>query len=90
MRWLLLCIMLITPAYAQVSEEDKINALRRAFEDSNPAKPVKTEQVIPTTDPKEFNEIDRAVVLKPTVVVDICTRHHMHKVVRGKSWHCKR
>jgi hypothetical protein len=87
MKKLLLCVMLITPAYAQVSEEDKINALRRAYEDS--VKPAKTETIVPAN---ELNEIDRAADLKPkpAVVVDICTRHHMHKVVRGKSWHCKR
>ena len=88
MKKLLLCIMLITPAYAQVSEEDKINALKRAF--GIPV-PVKTETIIPVANPNELNEIDRAAVLKPkpAVIVDTCTRHHMHKVVRGNSWHCK-
>jgi hypothetical protein len=70
--------------YPVVTEEMKIQALKRAYGITD--KPV---VIVPT---KELNEIDRAAVLKPkpAVVVDVCTRHHMRKVVRGKSWRCRR
>ena len=104
MRYLVI-LTLISPVFAQgISEDLKVLMLKRAYELNNnsmvgatidlstvdPYKVVvRTETVTP---PGEYNELDKAVVLKPAVVkeTNVCTRHHMRKVVTRNSWHCKR
>jgi hypothetical protein len=59
----LLLLVLATPAFAQEpTEEQKINALKHAYELSSGAtdvRPVKTERIIPVAAPEEKNAIDK-------------------------------
>jgi hypothetical protein len=78
------------------SEEEKVAALKRAYELTEP-RAVKTDRIMPTVDPNEVNAIDRQATPRPAPrpvklaqATDICAHHHMHKVIRGSSWRCKR
>ena len=59
----LLLLVLAAPAFAQEpTEEQKINALKHAYELSSgatDARPVKTERIIPVAAPEEKNAIDK-------------------------------
>jgi hypothetical protein len=42
--------------------------------------------VIRLSDPKQKNELDRFADLND----DTCKRHGLHRVTRGRSWHCRK
>ena len=104
MRYLVF-LTLISPVFAQgIPDDVKILMLKHAYELNNnsmvgptidlslqdPYKlVVRTETITPVG---EYNKIDKAADLKPVVVkeANVCTRHHMRKVVTRNSWHCKR
>ena len=96
-------------------EAIKANALKRAYQLSGnsavswgmidvsgenlDANPVKTERIIPLTDPETLNAIDaRALKVTdqteaaPISRPDICRRHGLRKVTTegGRSWHCRK
>jgi hypothetical protein len=57
-------------------------------------KVVKTEVVVPDLPSLPFVVLDEEkldyVPKQRHVELDVCQRHKMHKVQRGRSWHCKR
>jgi hypothetical protein len=56
--------------------------------------PVKTESIVLARpdQPVEVKPVARKKTTKREVRHDVCTRHHMHKVVTrgGRSWRCRR
>jgi hypothetical protein len=95
----LLTLLAATAATAQQyipSEEEKVAALKRAYELTEP-RAIKTDRIMPTVDPNEVNAIDRQATptpqprpVKVAQATDVCTRHGLRKVVTGTSWRCKR
>jgi hypothetical protein len=86
----LLTLLASTAAAQQYipSEEEKVAALKRAFHVEPVApepKKIFTERIAP--DEPRPNPVKVAVVKASS---DICTRNHMHRVIRGNSWRCKR
>jgi hypothetical protein len=84
------------------SEAEKVAALKRAYE-INGNSMVGYNMMVDLTDPvmkgdKLAPDADPAggiwpkpkPVEKRAEVQDICTRHNMHKSIRGKSWRCVR
>jgi hypothetical protein len=64
---------------------------------------VKTDRIMPEARAEDKNELDEAADNVDRLQqkwlrlhgdrlaeADVCARHHMHKVVRGTSWRCKR
>ena len=93
----------------------KANALKRAYqlsgnsavswgmidvsEENLDANPVKTERIIPLTDPDTLNAIDaRALKVTeqaepvPVIHQDVCRRHGLRRVTTegGRSWRCRK
>ena len=111
----LMFLTIAAPALAQQIPDDaiKANALKRAYQLSGNsnwgmidvsgenlgANQVKTERIIPLTDPDTLNAID-ARALKVTEQTeaaqvsrpDVCRRHGLRKVTTegGRSWHCRK
>jgi len=83
---------------AQVDEETKVNALRRAYELNEPraVKTIPVEPPVVVVDPSEHNVLDqKADVNVPMVIrreTDTCTRVHRHKVFydNGRRWRCRK
>jgi len=82
------------------SEEEKVAALKRAYElngnsmvsgtmiDLTAPRVVKTDRIMPA--PPIVAAAPEPKPVKVAQAADVCARHHMHKVVRGNSWRCKR
>ena len=93
----------------------KANALKRAYQLSGnsavswgmidvsgenlDANPVRTERIVPLTDPDTLNAIDaRALKVTeqtepaPVIHQDVCRRHGLRRVTTegGKSWRCRK
>ena len=111
----LMFLITATPALAQQIPDDgiKASALKRAYQlggnsswgmidvsgENLGANPVKTERIIPLTDPDTLNAIDaRALKVTeqteaaPVIHQDICRRHGLRRVTTegGKSWRCRK
>jgi hypothetical protein len=82
------------------SEEAKIAALKLAYKINGNSmvghnemidltKPIPVNTVkIPTSE--VIKSIETSKPVQKAEVTDTCTRHGMHKVIRGSSWRCKK
>lgn len=70
-------------------EAEKAEALRQAYQLRDYVRIIPTTKVTPDPVPVAPPPPPPAPV-KQAEVQDTCTRHGMHKVVRGSSWRCRK
>jgi hypothetical protein len=103
MRTILALLLMTTAAIAQeVPEDVKKAALMRAYQangnsmvgwgsyDATQPITVKTEKITPPPAEGQVAEMTAMPPAPPAPVSDVCTRHGMHKVTTGRSWHCRK
>jgi len=71
-------------------EVEKTEALRQAYQLRDYVRIIPTTKVIPDPVPPVAAPPPAPVAAPVKEAQDICTRHGLHKVVRGSSWHCRK
>lgn len=69
-------------------EVEKAEALRQAYQLRDYVRVIPTTKVTPDPVPPVAAPAPVAAPVKEAQ--DICTRHGLHKVVSGSSWHCRK
>jgi hypothetical protein len=72
------------------TQEEKVWLLKDAYKRIYGTLPEGPQVTFKVPDPEPPEDAVWPKVEKPKKVMDVCARHNMRKVVRGKTWRCRK